>query len=148
VSQAGDPECIGFELTRSSQKENLRKHLESICKLRSKGFAVAHDDFGQGYGYCLNLKLTPFTDVKIFSSLVRSALNNDKLCSSLARIISESQQLGLTVTADGVATQEEWALLKQLNCDEGQGPLFSEAVEHDVFTQLLAQNRMECIRTL
>nr|WP_256669200.1 EAL domain-containing protein [Pseudomonas sp. C2B4] len=142
VRQEGEPECIGFELARSSEKENLIHHLGSIYKLRLKGFAVAHDDFGQGYRYCLNLKLTPFTDVKIFPSLVRSAVNNEKLASSLACIITESQQLGLTVMAEGVATQEELALLKRLNCDEAQGPLISEVLEQEVLTHLLLRNRM------
>ncbi|MGJ7515671.1 EAL domain-containing protein [Pseudomonas baetica] len=145
VSREGEPECIGFELARTSKKENLTHHLGSIYKLRLKGFAVAHDDVGQGYRYCLNLKLTPFTDVKIFPPLVRSAVKNEKLASSLACIITESQQLGLTVLAEGVSTQEEWALLQRLNCDEAQGPLVSETMQQDELARLLVKNRRECI---
>ncbi|HEF4760786.1 TPA: EAL domain-containing protein [Pseudomonas putida] len=140
VGRGGEPECIGFELVRASKEENLIHHLGSIYKLRLKGFAVAHDGYSQGYRYCLNLKLTPFTDIKIFPSLVRGAVKNEKLASSLACIITESQQLGLTVMAEGVSTQEEWTLLQRLNCDEAQGPWVSEAMEQDVLARLLVRN--------
>ncbi|WP_433766396.1 EAL domain-containing protein [Pseudomonas putida] len=141
VAHKGDAECIGFELVRTSKRETLIHYLEPIYKLRSKGFAVTHDDFGQGYRGCLNLELTPFTDIKIFAPLVRSAVNNAKLESSLACVISESQQLGLTVIAEGVATPEELALLKRLNCDEVQGPLIAEAQNQDALTHLLLQEK-------
>jgi EAL domain-containing protein (putative c-di-GMP-specific phosphodiesterase class I) len=143
VRHDGEPEYIGFELIRSSKNENLIHHIESIYQLRFKGFGVAHDDCGQGYRSFLNLKLTPFTDVKIFSTLVRSAVRNEKMASSLACIISESQQLGLTVTAEGVSTQEELSLLQRLNCDEAQGPLICEAVHQDVLIRLLEQDGLE-----
>ncbi|AWY44105.1 EAL domain-containing protein [Pseudomonas putida] len=137
VGRKGQAECIGLELVRTSKREALIHYLEPIYQLRTKGFAVTHDDFGQGYRGCLNLKLTPFTDVLIFTALVRSAVNNAKLEASLACIVSESQQLGLTVIGEGVATPQELALLKRLNCDEVQGPLIAQAQSPDGVTCLL-----------
>lgn len=145
IRHGGEPESIGFELTKTGEKEHLIHHIESIYQLRFKGFAVAHDDDGQGYRSFLNLKLMPFTDIRIFSSLVRSAVKNQKMASALACIISESHQLGLTVTADGVETQEELSLLRHLYCDEAQGPLICEAVDRETLARLLQYKRLENI---
>lgn len=128
---------LGFELMECSTTQDISKYYAGACRLRMKGFALAQDDFGQGFSSYFNLVSTPFTELKIDRVLVHGCVENENLASALASIVALGRQLGLEVVAEGVESQEELALLRKLNCDRVQGFLISCAVPSCRFGHLL-----------
>ena len=136
-AEGGTPAKLGFELMECSTTQDISKYYAGACRLRMKGFGLAQDDFGQGFSSYFNLVSTPFTELKIDRALVHGCVENANLASALASIVTLGRQLGLEVVAEGVESQEELALLRQLNCDRVQGFLISRAVSFGHFGLLL-----------
>ena len=128
--QAGiEPGCITLEVTESRLLEELVSSLEVIGRLRLKGFRLSIDDFGTGYASMGNLKMLPFTELKIDRSFVQGAVVDVNDVASRI-ILGCSVELGhalkMSVVAEGVETVEEWNLLEGLGCDEIQGYLVAK----------------------
>ncbi|CAM3064568.1 EAL domain-containing response regulator [Pseudomonas plecoglossicida] len=138
ISAGGAPSYIGFEIMESAEAKELGHYFAGVCRLRLKGFGLAQDDFGKGYGSYFNLVSTPFTELKIDRSLVSGCVENANLAAALSSIVALGRQLGLKVVAEGVETFQELALLKQAICDQVQGFLLSKAVSPRSFLSLLA----------
>lgn len=139
-AEGGTPAKLGFELMEYSTTQDISKYYAGACRLRMKGFGLAQDDFGQGFSSYFNLVSTPFTELKIDRALVHGCVENANLASALASIVTLGRQLGLEVVAEGVESQEELALLRQLNCDRVQGFLISRAVSFGHFGLLLNED--------
>ena len=139
-AEGGTPAKLGFELMECSTTQDISKYYAGACRLRMKGFGLAQDDFGQGFSSYFNLVSTPFTELKIDRALVHGCVENANLASALASIVTLGRQLGLEVVAEGVESQEELALLRQLNCDRVQGFLISRAVSFGHFGLLLNED--------
>lgn len=139
-AEGGTPAKLGFELMECSTTQDISKYYAGACRLRMKGFGLAQDDFGQGFSSYFNLVSTPFTELKIDRALVHGCVENTNLASALASIVTLGRQLGLEVVAEGVESQEELALLRQLNCDRVQGFLISRAVSFGHFGLLLNED--------
>lgn len=140
IEHDGVPGMIGFELMECSTTDNISKFYAGACRLRMKGFGLAQDDFGQGYSSYFNLVSTPFTELKIDRALVQGCVENKSLALAIASIVALGQQLGLEVVAEGVESQDELVLLRQLKCDAVQGFLISQAVSSDQFNTLLSED--------
>jgi EAL domain-containing protein (putative c-di-GMP-specific phosphodiesterase class I) len=115
-----EPRHVVLEVTESAATTDVGKALENLARLRMKGFGLSIDDYGTGYSTMQQLTRIPFTDLKIDQSFVRNAHQ------PAARVILESslgmaKKLGITAVAEGVETQEDWDLLRQLGCDLAQG---------------------------
>ena len=105
--------------------------------LKELGVGIALDDFGTGYSSLGYLKDFPVHSVKIDRSFVKD-IDTDARDNALVRsIISMAHNMGLTVTAEGVETVTQRALLEELGCDELQGYLFSRPVPEAEATGLL-----------
>lgn len=138
ILRGGDPGTIGLDLRKCLRRDSLGPYTESIYQLGMHGFAVTHSDAGQGYSFYFRLDVRLFTDVKIFLPLLRSAITNEKLATSLASVVFESKQLGFTVVAEGVTTAQELKLLRQIGCDEAQGGLIAGLLDEQGVIDLLA----------
>lgn len=137
LQRHGKPHNISFELVESSTTQDISSYYAGACRLRMKGFGLAQDDFGNGFSSYLSLISMPFTELKIDRSLVHGCHENEGLTSVLSSIITMGTQLGLTVVAEGVETQQELALLRKLNCTQVQGFLISPAVSFECLKLLL-----------
>ncbi len=108
--------------------------LDEINNLR---VSIAMDDFGTGYSSLSYLRSYPFNVLKIDRSFVNDISVDiaDRELTNAA--IAMAHGLNLKVVAEGVETEEQLALLQKLNCDYGQGYLFSKPVSAEKFTELL-----------
>jgi len=108
--------------------------LDEINNLR---VSIAMDDFGTGYSSLSYLRSYPFNVLKIDRSFVNDISVDiaDRELTNAA--IAMAHGLNLKVVAEGVETEEQLALLQELNCDYGQGYLFSKPVSAEEFTELL-----------
>ena len=98
--------------------------------------SLALDDFGTGYSSLCYLKSFPINQLKIDRSFVAEMLTDHTTASIIEAIISMTRILGLSVLAEGVEDQSQFAFLQQLGCDAVQGFYISGAVPAAEFAQL------------
>jgi len=132
-----DPDLIIFEITESQVMENALDCLEMLVQLRMKKFGLSIDDFGTGHSNMVQLKKIPFTELKIDQSFVGGACED-----STARMILESsvdlaKKLKIYTVAEGVETEAELALVKEIGCDQIQGYLIAKPMLADDFEKFI-----------
>ncbi|MEE9889480.1 MAG: EAL domain-containing protein [Stenotrophomonas geniculata] len=128
TQQGGKPQDICLELTEDSTTEAAGDFFAGACRLRMKGFGLAQDDSGQGYSSVFNLVSTPFTEIKIDRSLIGRCADDGGAQAAVHSIVSLGRRLALNVVAEGVETQEQLALLREVQCDSAQGFLIARAL--------------------
>jgi EAL domain-containing protein (putative c-di-GMP-specific phosphodiesterase class I) len=118
---AGLPaERLTLELTEGATQESTRL-MDTIARFRLKGIGISLDDFGTGYGSLCQLRMLPFTELKIDRSFV-SDLPTSRDSRAITRgLIQIAHELGLEVTAEGVEDEETLAALAAFGCDRAQG---------------------------
>jgi len=110
---------------------------EALAAINDLDISIAMDDFGTGYSSLSYLRSYPFDVLKIDRSFINDITIDlaDRELTNAA--IAMAHGLNLKVVAEGVETEEQLTLLKKLNCDYGQGYLFSKPVSAEDFTDLL-----------
>jgi EAL domain-containing protein (putative c-di-GMP-specific phosphodiesterase class I) len=104
--------------------------MKLIEELTNLGIGVALDDFGTGYSSFSYLNMLNPMIIKIDQSFVRpsvESIHSDRL---LETLVSLGHNLGMTLLAEGIETQEQLDKLRALHCSLGQGYLFSPAVPY------------------
>lgn len=125
------PELLTLEITESTLIENAAKALETLARLKMKGFSLSIDDFGTGYSSMQQLNRIPFSELKIDRSFVKSANTDLTRKAIIEANIGLAHTLKMDTVAEGVETLEEWSLLYKLNCDMAQGYLIGKPMPTD-----------------
>jgi len=133
--------CIVLEVTESLAAVNLAPILGNLARLRMKGFGVAIDDYGTGYSSLEQLSRIPFTELKIDRSLVHGAANRATLRTILGSSIELARQLKLESVAEGVESEADMELLRELGCDLAQGELISPPLPPQQLADWLSERR-------
>ena len=121
-----EPAQVVVEVTESMLATNAAHMLETLARLRMKGFGLSIDDYGTGYSSLQQLSRIPFTELKIDRSLVDGVHEKSNLRTLLASSVELARKLKLKSVAEGVETQEDWNVLKELGCDIAQGYLVAK----------------------
>lgn len=130
---------LELEITESVLLGNSAETIATLHKLKTRGLRIALDDFGTGYSSLSYLRSFPFDKLKIDQSFVRDAttVSGSKLI--VRAITSLGKSLGMTTTAEGVETIEQFNQMKAEGCNEVQGYLISRPVPAiDVAATILA----------
>lgn len=115
------PNRILFEITESILIRNYAAVSEKIRRLHEAGVQFALDDFGTGYSNIANVIDLPFDIVKIDKSLIWDSVKNRR-CNRMIRDLTKTfHNIDLTVTAEGVETEEHDRFVRQCGCDKIQG---------------------------
>jgi EAL domain-containing protein (putative c-di-GMP-specific phosphodiesterase class I) len=115
------PNRILFEVTESILISNYTLIAEKIRELSRAGIQFALDDFGTGYSNITNVIDLPFDVVKIDKSLIWDSVKNHR-CNVMIRELTRTfRNINLTVTAEGVETEEHDRFVRQCGCDKIQG---------------------------
>lgn len=124
---------IVLEITESAAMRDPEQALDILKQLASMGFQISIDDFGTGYSSLAYLKRFPVTELKIDRSLVQGAdLDMDGQI-ILESTIEMGHIMGLLVTTEGVETQAEFELVKNLGADYVQGFWLCKPMSFDEF---------------
>ena len=115
------PSAIVLEVTESATVTELGTVLENLSRLRMKGFELSIDDYGTGYSSLEQLSRIPFTEVKLDQAFVTHAGQRAPAKVILESSLAMARRLKLRAVAEGVETQANWDLLRELNCDIAQG---------------------------
>jgi predicted signal transduction protein with EAL and GGDEF domain len=120
-----NPRQLKLEITEGAVMDNIDTATEMLRHLRDLGVQLAIDDFGTGYSSLSYLHRFPIDTLKIDRSFVTRMANNPENVEIVRTIVMLAQALGMDVVAEGVETKEQLKLLRDLQCEYGQGYYFS-----------------------
>lgn len=112
--------------------------IERLGELRGMGIKTSMDDFGTGHSSLSYLTRLPFDEVKIDRFFVKSLEDNEANARICAAMVGLAHDLGMSVVAEGVETEDQAATLEQLGCDALQGFLFDMPAPASTFAGWLA----------
>lgn len=132
------PERLVVEVTeREIYKRPGGLHPQANILLAA-GVTLSIDDFGTGHSSLVRLHDMPVSEIKIDRRFV-SEMTGDADADVIVRsVINLGLQLGHTVVAEGIENNDQRTTLAQLGCVQGQGFLWSPAVEADAFVDTFA----------
>ncbi|GAA2705192.1 hypothetical protein Apa02nite_082870 [Actinoplanes palleronii] len=118
------PERLVVEITETLRIPDLPRAAAVVERLRARGVRVALDDFGSGYNALAQLHGMAVDTVKLDSTLTDVDTAPDRAGALCRSVIAICAELGITVVAEGIETDERAAALGDLGCPLGQGYLF------------------------
>jgi PAS domain S-box-containing protein/diguanylate cyclase (GGDEF)-like protein len=117
------PALLELEITEGIFIRDLNLAVVRIRELQRLGLSIALDDFGTGYSSLSYLQRMPIDAVKLDRSFV-SQLTTDAATVTMVRsVLAMAEALNLRVVTEGVETEEQLDILRELGCDEAQGYL-------------------------
>lgn len=133
------PDLLELELTETSMLEDVEHSIAILSQLREKGIRIAIDDFGTGYSSLAYLKKLPADTLKIDQAFVQELDGDDPSDRNIVQtIIQLAHNFNLSVTAEGIETEEQLAIIRELGCNEAQGFLLAKPMNE---TELLRTKR-------
>ena len=119
--------------------ESLAAVAADMQQLQQRGVRFSLDDFGTGFSSLPQLQRLPITTLKLDKSHVQKVVNDQDSANMVRAMIHLAHALTLKVVAEGVETERQKDFLKENNCDQMQGFIFSEPLSFNDFTKLLRQ---------
>ncbi|HET7650915.1 MAG TPA: bifunctional diguanylate cyclase/phosphodiesterase, partial [Gammaproteobacteria bacterium] len=130
---------IDIEITESMLMLDIESSIRKLNELREAGMAISIDDFGTGYSSLSYLARLPVDILKIDRSFVKGIATDSDDLQIISTIVSLARSLDLITVAEGVETQEQFNLLRQMNCPVVQGYFFSKPLPDAELRPLLAR---------
>ena len=122
VNETGFPyELLELEITESVFLDHSDENTEILSKLRDLGISIALDDFGTGYSSLNYLTVLPIDTLKIDKSFLGKSLDELSHTEIIKTIIELAHILDLKVICEGVETEKQMHILKDMGCDHIQG---------------------------
>ncbi len=134
-----DPRYLQLEITEGAAMKDVEFTVTMLRELRQMGVQIAMDDFGTGHSSLSYLKRFPINVLKIDQSFVRYIIVDPDDASIASTVIVMAHNLKLKVIAEGVETEDQLAFLRERQCDEMQGYLFSKPAPAEAFEAMLRQ---------
>jgi len=122
------PEWISIEVTETALIHDPARSRAELTALNQAGVRVSLDDFGTGYSSLSWLTQFPVNVVKIDKSFTDDVGVDERKTAIVSAVISVSHELGFTVVAEGIESEDQRRRLLALGCDNGQGYLFGHPV--------------------
>ncbi|MGF1478362.1 MAG: putative bifunctional diguanylate cyclase/phosphodiesterase [Cyanophyceae cyanobacterium] len=132
-----DVNYLELEVTESLLIEDVERATTTLKQLKQRGIALSLDDFGTGYSSLGYLQKFPIDTLKIDRSFVTGVASNPGDAAIARAVIALAHSLHLSITAEGVETQQQLDYLKSLGCHEVQGYYFSRPLAASQLTDFL-----------
>ena len=140
------PSRLMLEITEGVLIDNPDEMVRRIEDLHALGVRIALDDFGSGYSNLGYLQRFPLDKLKIDRSFVIALGNSANGGVIIQAIVALGRALGLSITVEGVETEQQRVLLRLAGCDEMQGYLFARPAPAKAIDKLLAQSKQAAVR--
>ncbi len=137
------PSMLELEMTESIAMEDSQRTVRILKQFNALGVSLSIDDFGTGYSSLSYLKKFSVDKLKIDQSFVRDMEFHPEDTSIITAIIGMAKGLGFKTIAEGVETKQQLEFLRQSQCDQIQGYLFSAPLPAEDFAQLLRQGKLQ-----
>ena len=137
------PERLELEITETYLVGDPTIAGRALDMIRGFGVGVALDDFGTGYASIGFLRKFRFEKLKIDRSLIVEAADDAGSRAMMVSSIAVARAMNMFVTAEGVETQAQAALVRTAGCDQMQGWLYYKAIPAEEITSHLARAKTE-----
>jgi diguanylate cyclase (GGDEF)-like protein len=141
-----DPSQIELEITEGSVMNDAEASIAQLHALRAMGLHLAIDDFGTGYASLSYLRRFPLDRLKIDRSFIKELTNSEQDDTIVRTVIELAHTLGLSVTAEGVETIEQEAMLQGWGCDVIQGFLRFRPAPAAAATASLEKDKLDALQ--
>ena len=131
------PSLLELEITEGVLLHETVASLATLSRLRTLGIGIALDDFGTGYSSLSYLRRFPFSKLKVDRSFVTTMTTDPGTAAIVQAVVTLGRSLSMRVNAEGIETEQQFAMLLATGCDEGQGFLLGHPVPADTFEQLI-----------
>lgn len=121
-----DAKRLMVEVTESCFIQDIAVAISPLRELKKLGLNIALDDFGTGFSSLSLLQKLPVDKLKIDRSFIEKLQQDDRDRQIVHGLILIAHKLGLEVIAEGVEQGEHEDILKQMQCDYGQGYFYSK----------------------
>lgn len=133
-----NPEYLELELTENGLMETSGHVQDLLKELRDLGISLAVDDFGTGHSSISYLKHFPVNKLKIDRSFVKDLPDDESDKMITGTIVDMAKNFNLVVVAEGVETEQQQDLLRDIGCHIAQGYLYSKPITSEQFEKLLS----------
>jgi diguanylate cyclase (GGDEF)-like protein len=138
IEDAGlEPGDVVMEITESVLMDNLEGVRSMLIEAREAGLYVALDDFGTGFSSFKYLADLPADMLKLDHTLLRGIEDNERRLRLIRSIVYMTQDLGLTVVAEGIETESLEDLFRGMGPVLGQGYYYSKPLPPETFEEAL-----------
>ena len=138
-----DPAYIELEITENAILENVEVAMETMKTLSGFGYPISIDDFGVGYSSLEHLKRYPFDILKIDRCFVQEIDLGESEVAIARAIVEMAHTMNLRVVAEGVETESQLAVLREIKCDMIQGFLLGKPLPARDAIQLVKDNEKQ-----
>ncbi len=135
------PHSLKLEITEGVIMQNPDVVAKKLTQLKDLGVKLSIDDFGTGYSSLSYLQTFPVDTLKVDRSFVMR-MDQSESREIVKTIIMLAHNLNLDVTAEGIETLDQTQLLKEMNCESGQGYYYSRPIEPEAVDQLLQDQNL------
>jgi diguanylate cyclase (GGDEF)-like protein len=130
LSRSGlDPEALTIEITETTLMRNVEETARRLTAIKQLGVRIAIDDFGTGYSSLAHLQRFPVDALKIDRSFIAGMQHNQEGETLIHTLVQLGKSLSIETFAEGIEQQQELSLLKDENCDSGQGFLLARPLD-------------------
>lgn len=126
---------IMLEITEQASFQIDEEFTERLARIKEMGYRLAIDDFSMGNTSVKYLRSNVFDMIKLDGSLIRDIETNDRSRGIVKNMVNMAQELNIDILAEFVETEEQRALLEELDCHLYQGYLYSPAVPLEKFLE-------------
>lgn len=120
-----DPAALTIEVTETTLMRNIEETARRLTEIKALGVQIAIDDFGTGYSSLAHLQRFPVDALKIDRSFISGLRSNDEGETLIHSLVQLGKALSIETFAEGIEQQYELSLLKDEDCDSGQGFFFA-----------------------
>jgi diguanylate cyclase (GGDEF)-like protein len=135
------PSRLMLEITEGVLIDNPDEMIRRIEDLHALGVRIALDDFGSGYSNLSYLQRFPLDKLKIDKSFVSALGQSGNGGVIIQAIVALGRALGLSITVEGVETEDQRMLLRLAGCDELQGFLFARPAPAKAIDRLMKRTK-------
>jgi EAL domain-containing protein (putative c-di-GMP-specific phosphodiesterase class I) len=122
-------EALTIEITETTLMRNAEETARRLTTIKALGVRIAIDDFGTGYSSLTHLQKFPVDALKIDRSFITGLTDNREGETLIRTLVQLGKALSIETLAEGIEQQQELSLLREEDCDSGQGFLFARPLD-------------------
>jgi EAL domain-containing protein (putative c-di-GMP-specific phosphodiesterase class I) len=126
-----DPSALTIEITETTLMRNVEETARRLSAIKELGVRIAIDDFGTGYSSLAHLQRFPVDALKIDRSFIAGIKDNREGETLIHTLVQLGKALSIETFAEGIEQEQELSLLRDEDCDNGQGFLFARPLDAD-----------------
>jgi diguanylate cyclase (GGDEF)-like protein len=133
------PGALTLEITETALMRNVEETAARLVAIKRLGVRIAIDDFGTGYSSLAHLQQFPVDSLKIDRSFTAALTLNPEGETLMRTLVQLGKALSIETLAEGIEQERELELLREENCDSGQGFLFAKPLPADAVEAFLQE---------